>query len=233
MPHRPIIEALERARSLEGQAVAVFDLDSTLFNTGARSGVILEEFAETYPGFRQYLGGFDPLSMGWELTDELRALGCDDEEGLSALQRFWRERFFTDDYVVHDTVYPGALDVVHRAHDAGMLPYYLTGRDVPNMKRGTLTALDQAGFPMPPERARLRMKPNYSESDLIFKARVIEELRQLGEVLLVMENEPPNANLFAEHFPEAVVVLHDTVCAPNPPPLHGSVIRVPHLEVPW
>ena len=40
------------------------------------------------------------------------------------------------------------------------------------------------------------------------------------------ENEPANANLFAEHFPDAEVFFLETIHSPNPPALWPRIIRL-------
>lgn len=115
---------------------------------------------------------------------------------------------------------------------AGCLTYYLTGRDEPGMREGTLHALEQGGFPLPDGGGvHLKLKPAWEMEDLAFKTAVFEELQALGEVVLAFENEPANANRFLRAFPGATVVLHTTIHAPDPEPLDPGVHRVDSLKV--
>jgi hypothetical protein len=221
MGRERVLEMFKRGAK-QRQGVAVFDLDSTLFNTGPRNFFILREFADIYPELHPVLDGMDAHRMGYNLAADLEARGVKDSEILHNLKGFWRERFFTDAYVEKDEPYPGALSLVQLAVNAGLIPYYLTGRDLPNMYKGTVESLRKHGFPM--EGAVLRMKPRWEDDDATFKQEVIGELEALGEVLVAFENEPYNANLFKRAFPDAVVVLHETICAPNPPPLDPGVL---------
>ncbi|OIP30859.1 MAG: hypothetical protein AUK47_24020 [Deltaproteobacteria bacterium CG2_30_63_29] len=232
MSHRLIIETLKRcARGRHDRPqIVIYDLDSTLFNTGARSLQILREFCVLRPELLPFAAALDPATMGYLLQDDLRALGYEDEAVLEALGDFWKVRFFLDNYIQYDLPYPGALELVQRSIEAGMLPYYLTGRDTENMREGTVKALRSHGFPLDGEIV-LRTKPCWEDTDLRFKTEVIEELRALGDVVLVFENEPKNANMFARAFPAATVVLHDTVCSPDPPVLDPEVARVPNLAI--
>jgi hypothetical protein len=72
----------------------------------------------------------------------------------------------------------------------------------------------------------LRLKPSFEEEDLAFKRRVLRELPALGPVVAAFENEPANANLFAEEFPAALVIFIETIHSPDPPPLLPRVVRV-------
>jgi hypothetical protein len=232
MAHVMVLEVIERwkAKARMGRVgIAVFDLDSTLFNTGPRNYSILREFANIYQDLHPILDQMNPHQMGYNLEADLRAHGLKNEEILGGLKQFWRDRFFTDAYVVRDAPYRGARRLVERAVEVGMVPYYLTGRDHPNMREGTIQSLKQHGFPMD-ETAVLKMKPRWEDDDAEFKQAVVGELNAMGEVVLAFENEPGNANLFKRAFPGAVVALHETICAPNPPPLDGEVLRLASLE---
>src|SRR5262249_24471735 len=138
----------------------------------------------------------------------------------------WYKRFFTDDYLAHDRPVAGAAEYVRAVHEAGALVYYLTGRDEKGMGRGTRASLVAHQFPPEGARVILRLKPRFEEMDLVFKRRVLSELHELGPVVAAFENEPANANLFAEHFPEAVEVFLDTIHSPEAPPLLDRIVVV-------
>lgn len=232
MSHQLIIEALQRCANgkHDRTQLALYDLDSTLFNTGARSLQILKEFCDVHPQLRPFADELDSATMGYLLEDDLRKAGFTDEAALEELGAYWKARFFLNDYIQYDLPYPGALELVLESIKVGMLPYYLTGRDTENMREGTLQALRTHGFPIGGEIV-LRTKPRWEDTDIRFKTDVIAELKTLGDVVLVFENEPKNANMFARAFPEATVVLHDTVCSPNPPRPDPTVVRVPNLSI--
>jgi hypothetical protein len=104
--------------------------------------------------------------------------------------------------------------------------FYLTGRDEPNMGRGTRKSLGAHGFPLDAARVHLRLKPRFEEDDLVFKRRVVRELDRAGQVVTAAENEPANANMFLEAFPDAHVLFLETVCSPHPPPLAPGIHRL-------
>ena len=223
-------EVLIRIREHRARVpVAVFDLDSTLFSTQERNFAILQEFAGRHGAPRELgalLGRLSSADMRWNCMDDLRRHGFADEDTLTELRRFWFLRFFRDEYLDHDIPLPGAVEFVRDVHAAGALVYYLTGRDEPNMGRGTRKSLAAHGFPLEEERVQVRLKPFFEESDLAFKRRVLTELSAAGEVLAAAENEPENANMFYAAFPGAHVFLLETVHSPDPPPLAEGIHRL-------
>ena len=233
--HRPILETLQALRNRPAGApvpIAVYDLDSTLFCTGPRNLAILQAFAGIRPQLAPFAERLQAEDMGWNVVGDLEALGFADKPVLTELRHFWRATFFTDRFVKLDSVYPGAPELVRAVQAAGCLTFYLTGRDEPGMKEGTLHALEAGGFPAPDgDRVRLCLKPAWEEDDLAFKTRVFDALKDLGEVVLAFENEPANANRFLRAFPGATVVLHATIHAPDPEPLDPGVHRVDSMKV--
>lgn len=222
----PLDKVLGRIRA---GTVAVFDLDSTLLSTAQRNMAILREFAAAHPTderLAQAVGRMTVADMGWNIMDDLRARGFDRDDLLKELRGFWFKRFFTHDYLRHDEPLPGATEFVNDVHAAGATIVYLTGRDEPGMGRGTRDSLRAHRFPVDDGRVHLHLKPQFHEDDLVFKRRAIVEIAALGEVVAAFENEPANANFFAETFPDADVVLLDTVHSPNPPALLPRIIRL-------
>ena len=207
----------------------IFDLDSTLISTQHRNHVILGEFVHHVGApadLVQVIEKILPCDMGWNVMDDLRRRGFRHEPTLSRLRAYWGARFFRDEYLRHDLPLPGAVEFVRDAHEIGARIVYLTGRDEPGMGRGTRKSLKTHGFPVDGDRVELRLKPSSREDDLAFKRRALDEIRHRGEVVAAFENEPANANLFLEVFPEARVVLIDTVCSPDPPPLAPGIVKL-------
>lgn len=214
--------------------MAIFDLDSTLYSTQARNHAILHEFAagEDGPGLRAAAAGLEAHHMGWNPMSDLRRAGVVDEAALARLRRFWLERFFTSEYLRHDQPLPGASHFVNHVHRAGAVVVYLTGRPAVTMGPGTRQSLVAHGFPLGGERCHLMLKPDGAEPDLVFKARALEAVAELGDVVCAFENEPVNANLFATRFPTAVVILLDTMHMPDAPPLDPRIVRVKDFCLP-
>jgi hypothetical protein len=209
--------------------IVVFDLDSTLFSTAERNLRILHEFArepDTPDEMCQMIAELDVSHMGWNVVSDLAKRGYADHGILGRLKEYWYDRFFTDEYARTDEPLPGAVAYTHQCADAGALIYYLTGRDEPNMGVGTRDSLRAHRFPLDVPHAVLRLKPRFEMQDLAFKREVMTELHDLGQVIACFENEPLNANTFAEAFPAAHVVFLDTVHSPDPPPLDSRIARL-------
>lgn len=218
-PLRRILDDVRRHKA--ERPYVVFDLDSTLFSTAQRNLAILREFAEPRGGaLWEMVRQLGPGDMGWNVIDDLAARGYQEKAVLDELRKFWRDRFFTDAYVVKDEPAPGASDYVNAVHDAGAVVYYLTGRDVPGMKQGTVESLRMHGFPLDGDRVELHMKPAWDFPDFEFKSGVIADLKR-HKLVGSFENEHAQANLFKKEFPEATVVCLDTVTSKVVPLIEG------------
>jgi beta-phosphoglucomutase-like phosphatase (HAD superfamily) len=217
---RDVFERIEAALREEQLPLVVFDLDSTLFSTAPRNLRILQEFvelhAQRFPGLEACAARLGVDQLGWNLEDDLRALGLGDARLLSMLRTFWSERFFHDDYLLSDTPVPGAVEYVEACHQRGALVYYLTGRHVGGMEVGTVRALTRHGFPFWRGRCVLHLKPSAQMQDRAFKDDALADIRSYrGRVVATFENEPGNANLFAGAFPSALHFWLLTIHSPG------------------
>jgi hypothetical protein len=232
---KEVLARIDRARTAARLPVVVFDLDSTLFSTAPRNWAILQEFAALSENatLGAKLVGLKPEDIGWNVHECLKARGIGDAPLWAKLQRFWFERFFTDDYVLHDRALPGAAAFVDACHTRGALIYYLTGRHVGGMEVGTVAALRSESFPFWRGRCVLHLKPSFEMSDRAFKDDAIGDVRSyLGEVVATFENEPGNANLFLSAFPEALHFLLMTVHSPGAEAPDPKLIKSDDFVIP-
>jgi beta-phosphoglucomutase-like phosphatase (HAD superfamily) len=217
--------------------VVVFDLDSTLFDVSKRSFEILKDwlrdpesaaFAET----RERLNGLAPSDMRYSLEDvwSIKKIPCDEppfDHHLKQAKRFWRKRFFGNDYLVHDEPTPGAVDFVKTLHSEGAMIVYLTGRDVPLMAFGTFDQLKSHGLPIEVERTRLILKPKRHLDDLDFKTGVAKTVSGYGKVVASFENEPKNLVAMASAFPEDTMnIFIESVSSDHPAPSGRGIYRI-------
>lgn len=230
MTLKKIAQVFDAVRTVD-RPLCVFDIDSTLMNTGPRSHTILREAArELFPDLASFVARLDPLRMAYHLIDDLRRLGFDNEKELAAVDRFWATRFFTDAYVLHDIPYPGAVEYVRDLHKDGVFIYYLSGRDEPNMGKGTRASFVKHGFPLD-DRTAMHLKPDFAMNDLRFKRDAFADIKALGyTTVAIFENEPANANAFKEHFHDAAVFLIRTITSNNPAPLRADVVPFDSFE---
>ena len=228
---------IEDCRASQDLPIVVFDLDSTLFSTAERNLAILHEFAGehagNHPRLPEITSSLSADDMGWNIHQSLMERGVEDERLIEDLKAFWLERFFTDEYCFLDAVTPGAPEYVSRVHEAGALVYYLTGRHVGGMELGTIRSLLKHGFPCWRGRTEIHLKPDFETPDKDFKDDAIRDIHSLsGRVVATFENEPGNANLFVEAFPEALHFLLETVTSPEPEVPHESLILGPDFHLP-
>lgn len=214
------------ARTMGDGHVAVLDLDGCLFDTRPRQVQIFRELASRT--------GFDPLFrvgvehfVDWSLRTTLTNAGIAADwidAHVAAVRTWWESRFFTSEYVLYDHAMPGAAALVRELHAAGLHVVYLTGRDE-SMKPGTETALHRHGFPFGEPRTTLLVKPDFREDDTSFKERALEVVAAIGHVVLYLDNEPANVNLFRRRHPESLAVFVETDHSPRP--------IAPDPEIPW
>lgn len=209
-------EILKIAREMTAQnlrTLAVFDLDSTLFNVSTRTQKILHEFADLHN--LEDLKKTEVLLTDWGVKEAVFRQGYNIEthaEILEKLRDYWFERFFSNEYLHYDVPYTGAIEFVLELAAAGVDIMYLTGRDQFRMGVGTKEVLNKWGFPV--EDNKLFLKPNRTMDDELYKKEWFEKLdRSLYQKVYFFENEPVNVNAILEHCPDVDVIFLDTTHA--------------------
>jgi hypothetical protein len=82
-------------------------------------------------------------------------------------------------------------------------------------------------------RCIVHLKPSFDMADRAFKDEALADIRSYqGEVVATFENEPGNANLFAEAFPDALHFLLETVTSPEPETPRPELIRSADFVLP-
>lgn len=226
------VNATTKSAAVTGKApVVVFDLDGTLFDNGPRTWRILLEFAEQHghAALKQALGHEPMTRLPYVLKETLGRLSVTDAALVESASSYWKSRFFTDDTQSHDIPIAGALALAKAVYEAGASVVYLSGRDVPNMLIGVCQSLRAHGFPVGLARTAVVLKPDFHDDDLEFKKSAFAFIDSMGTVIATFDNEPANSNAFFERWPDAVHVFVKTQTAPNPPPLHASVVSVDDL----
>lgn len=209
-------EILNRARLNSAQnlrTLAVFDLDSTLFNVSTRTQKILHEYADTHS--IEALKIVEIRKEDWGLKEALFREGYTIEKDLDileALRDFWSARFFSNEYLHYDVPYPGAVSFVQDLADTGCEINYLTGRDQARMGKGSAEVLKKWGFPL--TGSNLFLKPEKSQDDELFKHDWFKQLdHSKYDKIFFFENEPVNVNAILNSYPEVEIIFLDTTHA--------------------
>jgi hypothetical protein len=194
--------------------LAVFDLDSTLFDLSLRVGAIVDEFIEAAARAGR-LGGRERAALerlqitrhDWGLEGPLARVGLNqaaDQALARELLALWRTRFFSNRYLSRDVPLEGSVDYVQKLHRAGAQILYLTGRDRPGMWDGTWASLLETGFPLDQPGTDLVLKSHAGVDDAEFKAEVLCDLAARHDRIVLFENEPVNINRVEKALPGKV-----------------------------
>ena len=204
----------------------VFDLDSTLFNVSPRSEKILHEFSDLKD--QVLLKEVRVHRRDWGLKESMIRHGHkpeDNPELHQDLLSFWRQRFFSNEYLHYDVPYLGAVRFVQYLWKVGVPISYLTGRDVARMSRGTKEVLLKWGFPV--EDYYLNLKPRKEMDDELYKLDWFkEQVAQNPQTeFFFFENEPVNVNAIGKISDKIHVIYMDTTHS------RKSTVQVPHYAI--
>ncbi len=225
-------EILDRVKGHESRPAVLLDLDSTLYEVRPRTFRILQEWSDSehssrFPVARASIKKMTESEVGYSVRDTFTTLGLDLKDSLAhaaweSAKQFWSKRFFTDAYLQYDRPYPGAALFAQELHRHGAEVVYLTGRDSPNMEKGTIANFVRDGFPWRKERVHLLLKPSTSIIDLDHKMNAVQFVQAKGQLVASFENEPLNIVALYRAFPDAMHVFMDTVCSDHAAePLQG------------
>src|SRR5262245_29399183 len=118
---------LARARVIP-DAVAVFDLDSTLLDNKPRQARILREFGAAH-GIPALAAARTEHWVDWSIAHAMANAGLPADEvarWADAAKQFWRERFFTSEYCRDDEPIAGAKEYLSAVAEAGAIIAYCT-----------------------------------------------------------------------------------------------------------
>jgi hypothetical protein len=210
---------LKRLQSSGQRGLAVFDLDSTLFDVSPRLKKILHDFAmdpdhrARFPDACQILEKAETFRSDWGIKDAVIRAGLDSHhpEFHQALKQFWLQHFFSNEYLDFDIPYEGAVEFVQEVAQIGADIVYLTGRDVHRMGEGSRDVLLKWEFPLQAPQSQLVLKPQKGMDDAEFKSQWFAQL-PLGhyEKIWFFENEPVNVNLVRLQHQHIEVVFFES-----------------------
>ncbi len=209
--------------------IVVFDLDDTLFSTSDRHLRIIAEYAATIEltdeRSARLLRAIRRESLRYSILDTAQNTGLD-ETLARDLRDFWFARFFTNSYLLEDSIIPGGPEYVAEVLKRGGRAFYLTGRDE-SMRAATETSLLRRGFPAPDGTSvALVLKPRFDALDLAFKNEALTRIAGMGTVVGSFENEPAHVNLFIERFRQGRHFLLETKHSGKPIAPRAETLRI-------
>lgn len=214
-----VFKKIETAHKNGLKTITVFDLDSTLFDVNPRLEKVLLDFAdvkvhqERFPEQIQHFKNIKAHRTDWGIRKTLIRAGLThaDPEFQNAVKDFWRKNFFSNEYLVYDVPYDGAVEYVQQLFTLGAEIHYLTGRDEKRMGQGSRDVLRKWGFPLDEVRAHLALKPRQGMDDGLFKRDWFVHLNhQDYKEIWFFENEPVNINWIARTSPHVNIVFFDS-----------------------
>lgn len=223
---RQILVKIEEFQNQGLRSLAVFDIDSTLFDVSPRVERIIQDFASEpefkgkFPEQVQILRDIRTYRKDWGFKNALERAGLDGKhpELQAALHDYWYERFFSNEYLQYDLPYDGAVEYVNTVANLGAEIVYLTGRDITRMGSGSALTLKQAGFPLDDHQSRLVLKPHKSMDDAEFKTDWFACLpNQKYADVWFFENEPVNIHHLRQRLPQVNVVFFQSTHAGKAP----------------
>ncbi len=221
MPHAKllseILEAAEVAKASGDPLDIVFDLDSTIFCVSPRTEAILrllatdEEMLAHFPEFTAKLAHLEANSKDWGIRGILeRAQFTATLEFFELLRKKWSAHFFSSNHLHIDKPYPGAIEYLRALDKAGARIRYLTGRDAPQMKQGTLKTFRQWNIPLQ-DPSYLLMKPDTARHDAEFKRETLQSIFGMERPVWFFENEPVIINIIRKSLPKVKIIFIDSV----------------------
>jgi hypothetical protein len=219
---RQILNKIEELRAQGQKCLAVFDLDSTLFDVSPRLLQILLDFAadpahqKKFPNQVRLFEGIRTERTDWGIRNALERAGLDGHpsEFQIAIHDYWQARFFANEYLQYDLPYDGAVDFVHQVVNTGADVVYLTGRDVARMGPGSAATMKHWGFPLDNTQTQLILKPHKDLDDAEFKTNWFAALPN-GKYSQTwfFENEPVNIHHLRKQLPDVNVIFFDSTHA--------------------
>lgn len=201
------------------QSLVVFDLDSTLFDVSPRLEKVLLDFAKIpehqreFPKQIEFFKNIQILKQDWGIREILIRAGLEGHhhDFQNKVRQYWIKHFFSNDALVHDVPYAGAVEFVQSLSAIGADIIYLTGRDIHRMGDGSKKSLRQWGFPLDELTQRLILKPHQGLDDAAFKNDWFMSLpKNKYEKIWYFENEPVNINLIRKARPEVEIIFFDS-----------------------
>jgi len=199
--------ALQIAQEKKEKSAFVFDMDSTLFCMTYRNQVILKEafeecsFAKKIPTHLKKFSNIQIKKTDWSVKEILSRYGKLEEPFLQEIEKIWKKKFFSNDYLYLDQPYKGVLKFLKRLAKSSNHIYYLTARNWNKMSRGTFETIKKYKLPLKKD-SHLIMKKDLKLKDADYKTKHLESLSKQFDTVCFFENEPVILNQVSKSLPE-------------------------------
>ena len=218
-----ILSALNDARSVGRRSLIIFDIDSTLLDTSFRTRAIFKEFArceiykKKYPNLCSQISAwqetvevYDPIAFVNHHTDSSIVISS---QLAAELLKFWKKRFFNEDWLNQDLPYKGASKFVNECTNSDADIAYLTGREEKTLLKGTIRSLATHRFPYDPtnQKTKLVLKSSSVIKDIAYKDEGLESLKVGYDLVFFIENELELVLMALKRHPEIKTYLFDSV----------------------
>lgn len=205
----------------------ILDIDSTLVTTYQRNQAIIQKFISLHKAqfpedclalkqAKCQLGDY-----GIETCLKRIQFKATDLRFSEILHSYWRENFFSNNFLHADQPVEGAVKWVQFLKTCDIDFIYLTARHKDTMWDGTLSSLKNLGFPI--SEKNLFLKEDLADKDEEYKAKVLASVidKKNGKNVFFIDNEPLVLNAIQDNHPSVRLVWFNSTHAGKSKPPNG------------
>jgi len=204
-------------------SLVIFDIDSTLIDTSHRTAAICREFARQTSHLAQFRELCQEIHQWTEWVEVYHPIDFINmhsgvkirphSEEEAYILKFWKDRFFHEDWLVHDLPYAGGKEFVTECLLRGADVAYLTGRHRDTNLNGTKKWLATHHFPLRQDspRTRLMLKDHVTTSDVHYKSSGLAHLKAGYGSSWFIENEVELILMALKDHQDVGSILFDSV----------------------
>lgn len=205
------------------RSLVIFDIDSTLIDTSHRTAAICREFARQPSHNSQFKELCREINQWTEWVEVYHPIDfINMHSGIKIkphsveeafILKFWKDRFFHEDWLVHDLPYSGGKEFVTECLLRGADIAYLTGRHKDTSIVGTKKWLATHHFPLKEgsARTRLMLKEHTAILDLDYKNSGLAQLKVGYDSIWFIENEVELILMALSDHQDVEAILFDSV----------------------
>jgi len=232
---RVVMNRIEKARAVKKTPLVIIDIDGTISLHYQRTYEIFRQAARSFDlpeEIKNNLADYDPCRYDYDPRKNLLQIGFQESNTLGEVMKFWDNNFFSNRFLHLDEPIAGAREFTRIILSLGANISYLSGRDEQNMGEGTRAWLKSHDFIGNHSRTALFLKTDLSITSVESKRVAAAKIKQLGEPVLIIDNEPGELETLWRQFPQAATVLLDTPNSGRPGTLPPQTLIIKdYLEI--